>query len=90
MTTSQLDTIYLDLAAGLNAAKVTCEDSDASVCDLLKAQYALDGMAAMVHRVRGAAPDEPDIDRMLGELATEATVLRLVILQRVYSLEEAA
>jgi hypothetical protein len=90
MTTSQLDTIYLDLAAGLCAAKLTCEDADATVADLLKAQYALDGMAAMVTRVRAAAPDEPDIDNMLSQLSAEATVLRLLVLERVYSREQAA
>ncbi len=90
MKSAELDTIYLDLAAGLNAARVTCHDESAGITDLLKAQYALDGMASMLHRVRTAAPDDDGYDKMFTELADSTTELRLIVLARLYTEERAA
>ena len=85
-----MDAIYLDLAAGITAAQVTCDDDSAGIADLLKAQHALDGLASMLTRIRHAAPGEDGYQAMFGELAETTTTLRLVLLQRLYSTEKAA
>ena len=90
MKTAEIDTIYLDLAAGINAAEVTCHDASAGITELLKAQHALDGLASMLTRVRNAAPGDAEYQTMFSELADTTTGLRLVLLQRLCASEKAA
>ena len=90
MKNAEMDTIYLDLAAGINAAQVTCHDDSARIADLLKAQHALDGLASMLTRIRHAAPDDIGYQAMFTELAETTTTLRLSLLERLYQTERAA